>query len=76
VSCSRIDKIRKSELLDSPQALERARLHNTPQHQFQVILIDIEFDEIMKWVTDTLLPEHEMRAPLAVGTHKHKRRRL
>jgi len=74
VSCSRIDKIRKSELLDSPQALEWARLHNTPQHRFQMILVDIEFDEVMKRITDALLPEHEMRASLAVRTHKHKLR--
>lgn len=58
VSCSRIDEVRKSELLNAPEPLKRTGLDDTPKHALQLRTFDVEFDKIVKWIANPLLLGH------------------
>jgi hypothetical protein len=58
VSSARIDKVRKSELLDAPEPLKRASLDHAPKHVLQLRPLNVEFDKVVQWIANPLLLGH------------------
>jgi len=58
VSRSGIDDVREPKLLDAPEPLEGSRLNDAPKHAFEMHPVDIEFDQVVKWIANSLLLRH------------------
>lgn len=58
MSGSGVDKIRKAQLLNSPKPLKCPSLNNAPKYSLQLRAVDVEFDQVMQWISNTLLLGH------------------
>jgi hypothetical protein len=63
VSRSRVDEVREPKLLDAPEPLEGSRLNDAPKHTLEMYPVDIEFDQIVQWIANSLLPWHKAESP-------------
>jgi hypothetical protein len=63
VSCSGVDEVRKPKLLYAPEPLEGSRLNNAPKHAFEMHPVDIEFDQVVQWIANSLLLRHAAESP-------------
>jgi hypothetical protein len=63
VGSSGVDEVREPKLLDSPEPLEGSRLNDAPKHAIKMHPVDIEFDQVMQWIANSLLLRHAAESP-------------